>query len=332
MKGEKTKRLRLLRLWEMLNTESDEDNPLGTEEIRRRLAEFDIECDRRTLYNDIETLQSAGFEIFCHRGKSNQYYVVDRKFSVPEILIVMDAVQAASFITEKKTADLVNKVGSLAGSRKGEVLQKNVVQFSTVKSNNESIYYSVNEICQAISNKKKISFNYFDYDVSYNRNYRPTSDGKPRLYVVSPVATVFSNDNYYLFCYDDKHMNITQYRVDRMSGVSMLDEDITPNENISNFDISTYKKQLFGMYGGEETEIRIEADKGLIDVIHDKFGSSVRLYVVDEKTIGFCTKVQVSPTFFAWCCSFGKNLRLVSPDDTVKELRNYIKSLHNMYK
>ena len=331
MRADNKKRLRLLKLWEMLNTESDEDNPLGTEEIRRKLAQYGIDCDRRTLYSDIDTLVAAGYEIFCHRGKSNLYYVMDRKFSVPEILIVMDAVQASSFITEKKTADLVNKVSSLAGSRKGEVLQKNVVQFSSIKSENESIYYSVSEICQAVLAKKKIEFNYFDYDIAFNRAYRE-ENGAKRKYVVSPIATVFSSDNYYLLCYNDKHKNISHYRVDRMSSVSMLDEDITQNEELENFDISVYKKQLFGMFSGEEVEVKIEANKKLIDVIYDKFGSSVRLYVVDEKTVGFSAKVQVSPTFIAWCCSFGKDLKVVSPTKTVKEIKNYLEELSKLYK
>ncbi len=334
MIGDNKKHIRLLKIWEMLNADSDEDHPLGTEEIRKRLEKLDIECDRRTLYNDIEVLQEAGYEIFCNRSRSNQYYVVDRKFSVPEILIVMDAVQAAGFITEKKTAELVNKVGALAGSRRGEVLRQNVVQFSTVKSDNESIYYSVNEICLAITSKKQIGFYYFDYDVSFNHSYRTEKDDKTKrkYYVVNPIATIFSNDNYYMFCYDDKHSNVAQYRVDRMSNVSMFDSDVTPNAEIENFDISAYKKQLFGMYGGEETEVTVEASKELIDVIYDKFGSAVKLYVVDKNRIGFKTKVRVSPTFIAWCVSFGDQLKLVAPTETVKEVKEYVKKLSTLYK
>ena len=330
MQADNKKRLRLLKLWEMLNTESDEDNPLGTEEIRRKLAQYGIDCDRRTLYSDIDTLVAAGYEIFCHRGKSNLYYVMDRKFSVPEILIVMDAVQASSFITEKKTADLVNKVSSLAGSRKGEVLQKNVVQFSSIKSENESIYYSVSEICQAVLAKKKIEFNYFDYDIAFNRAYRE-ENGAKRKYVVSPIATVFSSDNYYLLCYNDKHKNISHYRVDRMSSVSMLDEDITQNEELENFDISVYKKQLFGMFSGEEVEVKIEANKKLIDVIYDKFGDRVTLRTIDEQWVGFTAEVQVSPTFLAWCCSFGDKLKVKAPKEVVDQIKEYLERMVKNY-
>ncbi|MBO5224198.1 MAG: WYL domain-containing protein [Clostridia bacterium] len=333
---ENKKNIRLLKIWELLSRESDEDHPLGTEEIRRRLNEFDIECDRRTLYSDIETLQDAGYEIFCKRSRSNQYYVVDHTFSVPEVLIIMDAVQAASFITEKKTANLINKIGTLAGTKRGDVLCKNVVQFSTVKSDNENIYYSVNEISQAIVNKKQIGFNYFDYDENFKHAYRKDKEnpGKKKYYVVNPVATVFSNDNYYMFCYDDKHGSIAQYRVDRMDNVSTLLYDITPNPEVEKFDISVYKKQLFGMYGGDEVEITIEAknEKEVIDIIHDKFGSAVRLYKIGKNKLGFKTRVRVSPNFIAWCVSFGDKIKLVEPQETVNEVKDYIKSLSAHYK
>ena len=334
MNADTRRSIRLLRIWEMLSSDSVEDNPLGTEEIRRRLAQYDIDCDRRTLYSDIECLQEAGYEIFCNRSRSNQYYVVDRKFSVPEILIVMDAVQAASFITEKKSVELINKIGALAGTKRGEVLQKNVVQFSTVKSENESIYYTVNEICQAIVNKKQVGFNYFDYDEHFKRAYRMDKNdrSKKKYYVVNPIATVFSNDNYYMFCYDDKHGNVAQYRVDRMSNVSALLSDITPNPEIEAFDISAYKKQLFGMYGGEETEVKIEITEDLIDVIKDKFGSDIKLVKVNDNKISFKVNVRVSPTFIAWCVSFGDSLRLVSPKETVKQIKDYVRQLSVMYK
>lgn len=336
MKNESKKCLRLLKIWEMLNADSDEDHPIGTEELRRRLAEFGLDCDRRTLYSDIESLQEAGYEIFCIRSRSNQYYVVDRKFSLPEILIVMDAVQASSFISEKKTAELVSKVGALAGSRKGEVLQKNVVQFSTVKCKNEGVYYAVNEICQAITAKKQLGFNYFDYDLRFNRAYRhdKTDPTKIKYYVVNPIATVFSNDNYYMFCYDDKHANVAQYRVDRMANVSVLSSDITPNPDVENSDISAYKKQLFTMFGGEETEVEFEikTDNDVLDVIHDKFGDGVKLFAKDYDTATFKTTVRVSPTFIAWCISFGNKIKLVSPKKTVQKVKNYLKEVSAQYK
>jgi predicted DNA-binding transcriptional regulator YafY len=151
--------------------------------------------------------------------------------------------------------------------------------------------------------------------------------------VVNPIATVFSNDNYYLFCYDDKHGNVAQYRVDRMSDVSVLLSDITPNEGVEKFDISAYKKQLFAMFGGEEVEVEFEisADSDIIDIIHDKFGFDVKLKAKENGKASFSSKVRVSPTFIAWCISLGDRLKVVSPQQTLQEIRDYVSSLNTLY-
>ena len=204
-KDKDIKRIRLLKIWEILNRETDEENPIGTEALLQKLAGEGIECVRSTLYEDIKTLQKYGYEVLCVRSTSNMYYVADRSISAPEVLILMDAVQAAGFITEKKTAELVDKVAKLAGSQRGEVLKRNVVEFSVPKSKNENILYSVSEISQAIVRRKKIRFYYFDYDEGYNRAYRMSKKDpqKKRGYKVNPLGTVFDGGYYYLFCYDD---------------------------------------------------------------------------------------------------------------------------------
>ena len=156
MKTEKSTSIKLLKLWELLCQETDEDHPMGTPTIIKRLGEMGIKCDRRTLYTDIEALNEHGYEVFCVRRASNEYYVLDREFDVTELRILMDAVEASNFITEKKTKEFVGKIASLAGSRRAEVLKRNVVAFNSAKSTNEHIYYIVNEIANAINEKKKI--------------------------------------------------------------------------------------------------------------------------------------------------------------------------------
>ncbi len=226
--GEKNNRIRPLKIWEILQSETDEDHPMGTEELRAKLAECGIQSHRTTIYEDIKLLNDWGYEIMVHRGRSNQYYVMDRQFSSPEIHILMDAVQAASFITRKKTAELVDKIADLAGSQKGLVLKKNIVQFNTAKSANEGIYYLVNEIVTAINNRQKIIFLYFDYNEKHERVYRRNG----HHYVVSPVATVFADGHYYLVIYDNRYKKISHYRIDRMDRVEIIDEqaDMPPEE------------------------------------------------------------------------------------------------------
>lgn len=150
MKTESVSKIKYLKIWDILRQETDEQHPISTPDLIARLEACGIACDRRTLYRNIEELNENGYEILVKKGKPNGYYVEDRSFDIPEIQILMDAVQAASFITDKKTPVLIDKIAQLAGSQRAEVLKSNIVQFGTVKGSNESIYYSVNEISQAI--------------------------------------------------------------------------------------------------------------------------------------------------------------------------------------
>ena len=327
------RRIRLLKLWEILSTETDKEHPLSTEEIIDKLAEIGIECHRITLYDDIKLLNKYGYEIHCVRSSSNKYYVDDRNISVPEVLILMDAVQAASFVTEIKTGELIDKVSKLAGSQKAEVLKQNIVEFTIAKTTNDSVYASVSEISQAIINNKKIKFNYFDYDIHFNRTYRmkKSEPDKKRTYKVNPLGTVFDNGYYYLFCYDDYYKNIAHYRIDRMSDVAIQNEEITAGIEARDFDLPTRKRQLFDMFGGTEEKVTIHADNSLIDVLYDKFGEDIILYPASEHTVGFTANVQVSPTFLAWCCSFGNKLAIKSPSNVVEKVKEYIRQLNENY-
>lgn len=164
MKPEKAFRIRLVKILEILRQDTDEDNPMPTNTLIKKLAEQGIECDRRTLYRDIQVLNEYGYEVLRTRAISNEYYIVDRSFDIPELRILLDAVQAASFITPKKTEVLIDKIADLAGSHRAEVLKKNIMRFNITKHTNEAIYYNVNEIERAIMEGKKVSFFYFDYN------------------------------------------------------------------------------------------------------------------------------------------------------------------------
>lgn len=267
------------------------------------------------MYSDIKLLNDFGYEVMCRRSSSNEYYVEDRKFNVPEIHILMDAIRAAGFITEKKTDELVNKIAQLAGSQRAEVLTRNIVEFNTRKSINENIYYSVYEIASAIEEKKKISFSYFDYDIKRRKVYRkkksdPTQN---RKYKVNPLATVFSDDNYYLICYDDWFGNLAHYRIDRMDEVTMLDVPISEEAQSNKAEIVKHKQQLFGMFGGDKQKVSFEADKSLIDVVFDFFGADLYISETSGDKIIFTAEVQVSKPFIAWCCSFGTGVKVTAP-------------------
>ena len=327
MKSDKILKLKLVKIWEILSQETDEENPMGTTALLNKLAELGIECDRRTLYADIEALNACGYEILCRRSTSNMYYVQDRKFSIAEIRILMDAVQAAGFITDNQTGIFVEKLAVLAGSRKGEALKSNIVAFNDTKTDNGDIYHNVETITNAIQSNKKVKFTYFDFDYHHKRIYR--KEGK--FYYINPFALIMDNNNYYFLGYDMYHSNMMHFRVDRMDCVQVSRHDKEELKEFKKFDIKNYKKQLFGMYGGESAEIRIRFDKSLSDVIFDVFGADTRFSVFDDTMYEFTAKVQLSPQFYGWCCSFGDKLKIVAPSTVADALKEYIAKLNKLY-
>lgn len=327
MNREKINKIKLVKIWDIISQETDEEHPIGTNELLDRLTEFGLEMDRRTLYQDIQALNDCGYEIMCRRrigrGNSNEYYVMERKFSLPEIRILMDAVQAASFITDSKTKDFVERLATLGGSRRAEVLTSNIVAFNTTKTNNEQIYYIVDTINYCIIRQCKVKFVYFDYNTSHERVYRREG----RIYYINPIATIMDNGNYYLVGYDDFHPNLLHFRVDRMEQVQDSHHVVKKIAMFENFDIGKHKAELFGMFSGDIMTVTLRADKCLIDAVFDKFGTNTKMIKISEQEFEFTVSVQKSDLFFGWCCSFGRKLRITAPQMIVDEFQNYVKRL-----
>ena len=326
------RKVKLLKIWDILSRETDEDHPMPTQVLIKKLAASGLACDRRTLYSDIKVLNDFGYEILCNRGISNEYYVADRTFNIPELQILIDAVQAASFITEKKTPELIDKIAQLAGNQRAEVLKRNIVQFGTVKGSNESIYYSISEIAQAINSQKKIAFYYFDYELHYKRKYRmrKSNPSEQKRYIVNPVATVFRDDKYYLYCYDDFYKTISQYRVDRMDRVEMLEEEKTPIKEFVDFDLSKHQLSLVGMFSGKKEKVTFEFDKSVLGAIYDKFGRGVNVVELENGKLKCTVEVQISNPLYAWVCGFGNKLKVISPRELIEQLIEHTtETLHN---
>lgn len=321
-----TTRLRLLKIWEMLLRESDEEHPLSTVEMIDRLRSMGISCDRRTLYADIKLLQEEGYDISVNRKKVNEYYLGERQFSVPELHFLIDAVQGATFIPEQQSEILIRKIAKLAGSRAGEVIKSNTVAFNTTKHSNHAIFYIINEIAYAIENKKKLEYYYFDYDERHRKVYRRDKE----RYCVDPYATIFSDDNYYLLCFDDRHEGMAHYRIDRMEQVTATETPMSGRDGVTQAEIVRHKKEVFHMFKGEPQQVVIRIDRSLLDVMYDKFGENLYVWKIGDQ-FEFSVNVQVSVTFFAWCCSFGDRLKLISPFPTVERLKEYIRSLAQCY-
>lgn len=317
-------KIRLRLLYDVLYRHTDENNPLSTEGIIDLLKDkHGISIQNKAVINDIKLLNEFGYEIKSFKKKSLYFYVDDRPFELSELKILIDAVQAANFIPINKTKQLVTKIADLAGNNRAEILKKSIVFYDINKRSNKYVFYSVDTLITAIEGKKKASFLYYDFDVNKNKVYRKGGN----RYVVNPLALIYTNDKYYLACYSDKYHKLTNYRIDRMEKVEIETDHIIPIEEYQNFNVHTYKHQAFSMYGGELRDIMLSVDNSCIDAILDRFGEHTPLMSIDDTTFRVRVKVQVSPTFFAWCLNSCNKIRIIAPKDIVLAMNDYIKSV-----
>ena len=320
MARENYRKVKLLKLLELLRKRTDEQHPMTTSEICTAMGELGIPCDRRIVKMDVDNLNDLGYEVMVTMvGHEKAYYVEDRSFSLPELKILIDAVHASSFITKKKSEELIEKLAALAGEHRAEVLKRNMVCFNTRKHSNEKILYTIDTLEEAILNQKKVIFLYFDLDENGQRVYRRGG----HHYVVEPVALVFNEDNYYLTSYSSRHDSTSNYRVDRMDGVKIIEESCGEKAVALRDQVASYTEQAFKMFGGQVEDVVLELDRNLIGVVYDKFGESVRMIPSGENRCIATVKVRISPVFFGWLFQFAGEMDILSPAKLNEEYKQY---------
>ena len=313
---ENLQKIKLVRLLEILQRESDEQHPMRKELICGRLADCGVNCSEKTLARDIAFLNQNGFEIMHEMdGHEKLYYIADRSFSVPELKILIDAVEAATFITEKKTGEMIEKIAALGGSNRAKLLTDNRVLFNARKHSNESIYYNVNALEDAISKKQRASFRYFDLNEAHERIYRK----EKQRYVVEPLALVYLDDNYYLMCYSSKYQNLCNYRVDRMDRVQAEETPISAQAMAQRPNLAVYTEQVFKMFGGRREVITLRFPDALIAPLYDKFGEDLNPVRVDAQTLEATLEVEISPPFWGWLFQFAGEMTVIAPETIAEE-------------
>ena len=327
-KGENQK-LKMLYLVQLFSRETDDTHKLTMPEIITKLATEGVNADRKTLYQDFEELRRFGFDIISEKdGRNFYYYLGSRDFELPELKLLVDSVQSAKFITDKKSAQLIKKLESLVSKYEGSQLHRQVIISGRVKTMNESIYYNVDKIHAAIGEDRQIRFKYFDWNLK--KEMEPRYDGK--WYRLSPWALMWDDEKYYLVAYDSKHETIIHYRVDKMTQIGILDEKREGHEAFRKFNIAHYTNTLFGMFAGDETKVTIEAENRLVSVFIDRFGKDIIIAPIDDDHFRTTITVAVSKQFFGWIMGIDGDVRVVAPDSVVEQIKSEIKRQAERYK
>lgn len=310
-------KLKLLYLMQLLLQRSDEAHPLTVQQMTDELARCDIKVERKTLYDDIEALRRFGLDIVTVRSKTVGYYVGSRDFELPELKLLVDSVQSSKFITEKKTVSLIKKIEGLASAYDAQLLQRQVYVRNRVKSMNESVYYNVDEISNAITQDRAIRFKYYDYTVTKERRFR--HDGA--WYEISPLSLMWDDENYYMLGFDTAAKKLKHYRVDKMTDISALDRPRDGKDEFEKIDMPQYSKKVFGMFTGDVQTVRMRFENRLVGAVIDRFGRDTMIPAFDESHFTVSVDVAVSPQFFAWVFAFGTAVEILSPESVREEFK-----------
>ncbi len=324
-KGENQK-LKLLYLLKIFNEKTDEEHPITMSGIIEQLEKNGVTAERKSIYDDIRMLQTFGVDIVTVKGRTTGYYVGSRTFELPELKLLVDTVQSSKFITVKKSFELIKKLESFASEHEASQLQRQVFVQNRIKAMNESIYYNVDFIHSAISENKKISFKYFEWDFKGERKFR--RDGA--RYKVSPWALTWDDENYYMIAYDSEAEIIKHFRVDKIVSAETVNEQREGKELFDKFDMALYSKKIFGMFGGEEITVMLKCDKSLVGIIIDRFGKDVMTVEYDDY-FTVTVKVCQSPMFISWVMGFGNKMEVLKPEALREKIKETAQSIVEMY-
>lgn len=321
-------KLKQLYLVKIFSEETDDQHALTLPEIISKLNAYGVNADRKTLYQDFEELRAFGIDIIGEQvGRSFYYHLGARDFELPELKLLVDSVQSAKFMTDKKSKELIKKLESMVSRYQAKQLHRQVIISGRVKTMNESIYYNVDKIHEAINTGCKIRFKYFQWNTKKEMELR--KDGA--WYEASPWGLMWDDENYYLVAYDSEDDMIRHYRVDKMLKISVTSEKREGQKRFKEFDMPRYTRSLFGMFGGEEKPVTIEADNSMAGIMIDRFGKDISLVPADAGRFRTTVNVAVSRQFLGWIMALGSQVRITGPADVVQQMKDEIKRLGDQY-
>jgi len=314
---------RILYLMQYLLENTDENHPVTTAQIRKEMAKRGCPIIISTLRDDIESLRKAGYDIQVNEteGMSTTYYWQERKWAVPELQVLIDAVCSAQFIPEQKSKDLITKLISMAEPSYRDTLEPRILISEHIKAKNKNMIYTVQAIQEAIKMDQKITFEYLHYN--FDKKQVPRHEGTPEeKYIVSPYATVWNNDRYYLVGYSDSRRDVIAYRIDRMKVPELIPFSRVPEP--ATFNVQDYVNKVFWMFKGPAVEVTLRCKHEILDQVIDRFGEDIEFRNITEKNFDVTVPVCISGTFYAWVTQFVGEMTITGPGHVKDAYADYL--------
>ena len=336
----KNQRLKLIALKEILEQETDASHGLTMARIIELLSMRGISAERKSIYDDIKDLRDNNYlDIVGPQGRNREYAVASRDFEISELKMMIDAIQASKFLSEKKTRDLIKALEHQCSRHEAVSLQRQVVIANRVKTiaSSNTLFGNVDRIHKAINLNAQITFKYFSYDAKKQKQYMR----KGELYTASPWTMIYADDNYYLLAYEKG--TFKHFRVDKMDNVTpcvetfeLTGEEVVtlPHEGKEEFekvDMSAYSKYTFSMYGGKIQNVTMRFQNRMMGVVMDRFGRDVVTTVVDKEHFQITVPVAISDQFYGWIFGLGNYVTIVSPDSVKEGMKKALAKVTKRY-
>lgn len=326
-KSEKQKQ-KLLALEDIFKKNTDDEHGITMNQIIAELCNYDIKAERKSIYSDIQQLNDFGYEIGGYKLNGTYYYnLLNRDFELAELKLLVDAVQASKFISEKRSNELIKKIESLASKYQATELQRQVYVANRIKTSYDSVYYNIDELNKAINENSQIEFDYYEWTPAKKMEIRPNGHKSD----ISPWALMWDDENYYMVAYDNESGIIKHYRVDKMRKIRITLKPRDGKKMFEKFDMAVYAKKVFNMFTGNEQNVKLEFDNKLIGVVMDRFGKDVMIIPSGDNKFTVNVNVNISNMFFGWIVGLGSGVRILGPENVVDKFKQEIQRLNEQY-
>lgn len=323
--------LRLLFLADIFNRQTDENHVYSAAQLISMLEDYGIKCERKAIYRDVDDLKEFGMDIVNIRTPHRGYYLRTRKFTPPEARLLIDAVQAAKFISEKNTKSLIYKIGGLVSEYQEEELREQIYVDGSFKTDNEDLYDTIQILDKAIKNQKQVILRYARRSIE--NKYLVRNEGK--TFLVNPYAMLWSNDHYYLICNNDKYSNLMHLRLDRIFDIEPLESKAKHFSKVSQytdkFDVADYSNKLFNMFSGEQESVTLSCSNAILDEIIEKFGDDVPIKLDENDRFRIKADVEMSEGLVSWILQYGTDIRVIMPKSLARAVKERASRILEMY-
>lgn len=322
-KVKQDKKGRLLALRDYLYKYTDEQHPVSTQDLIDEMARQGYPGNRKTIKDDIDVLNKFGMDIITNVSRGNSFYLASREFEIPELKLLVDAVSSSRFISAARSEQLIGKLSAMASDYEKEQIAPRIFTGDRIKANNPHLYYVVDMLIQAVQNKKKVRFQYGEFDADKRKILR--NDGE--IYINSPYGCLWNDDFYYLVGYSEKRKKVVSFRVDRIVDLEIMNEDIIPEP--ADFNMADYAQIVIEMFDGEPQEVELLCDNELMKSVIDKFGENIKTERVSDEQFKAMVNVSTSKTFYAWCFRFAGQMKILKPNNVREEYKRLAQQILN---